>query len=157
METARAIAIDWIFRVAGGALLAWGIYSLWLAPLPIQLHYQHPYFVETVVQTRESAESHETVHVRHGQTVYRYIEYTMTVARTGTVTTRWVCDDGFQMFGSSQPNFGIVGNRHASIPTHIPYEAPRGVPCQYLVSIEYPREVIGSQHYNAPPVAFVVN
>lgn len=156
MERIKAAAIDWIFRISGGGLLAWGIYALWLAPLPAQLHYQHPYFVDVVIQSREAAEDQEIVHVRHGQTVYRYIEYTMTTARSGMVTTRWVCDNGFQMFGESQPNFRIVGTRKASIPARIPYEAPSGVPCQYLVSIEYPREVFGSQHYSAPPVAFVV-
>lgn len=156
MERIKAIAIDWVFRVAGGVLLAWGIYALWLAPLPVQLHYQHPYFISAVVQSRQDAESHEVVHVRHGETVHRYIEYTLHSNRSGTVSDRWTCENGFQMHGDDRQNFRLIGTRKASIPTHIPHEVPLGVKCEYWVSIEYPREVFGSQYYSAPPVTFVV-
>lgn len=155
-EALTEVGFRWFWRVIGGVLLFFAIYSTWLAPAPTVAHYQHPHFVSRVVETRADAQIFEAVTVRHGETVYRVIDYTLTEKIAGRVSDRWLCENGFQMFGSERPNFGVVGRRFASVPVVIPQDIPPGVSCEYQVAIEYPREIFGSQYFEAEPITFRV-
>lgn len=142
------------------AALAVGALSIWylgsVTQSPSRTIYQHPRFVDRYVESREAAQVHELVTVEPGQHVWRWVEYCLDEPMAGIVTTRWV-GEHYRRFGRQVPNWGEVGCYSISTPTQVPEDVPRGREISLLVTVEFPREVVGSLFNRNPPITAKVS
>lgn len=133
----KAIIAD-LFVIPVMAGVGWVIYCTAIDnKVPSILHYQHERFLSREVRSVEAARFAEVEEARTGQTVWRYLEYTLSRPVLGEIHRKWVCRGAQPVTEPVRATVGEVGDHSISVSLTVPYVADYPADCEWRQTIRY--------------------
>jgi len=118
---------------------------------PSELSYQHDKFISVPVHDRKSAREFAIEEAAPGQTVYRYIEYTLKNKSPGLLRRTWTCGE-FVLQSPVRTSIGEVGEHKRSIYHTVPPFITKPVVCRWDQRIEYKLNPVKTVTVEYPPI-----
>lgn len=138
--------------------LSVGLFGYWEfvdTELPSDLTYQHDKFLSAPVSNKHGAREFSIEEAAPGQTVYRYIEYSLKNKHPGLLRRTWTCGD-FVLQSPVRTTIGEVGEHKRSIPHTIPPFIAKPTICRWEQRIEYKLNPIKTVTVDYPPITIKV-
>jgi hypothetical protein len=139
------------------ALIIGPLVIFWsLQAAPLRVVYTAPLFADQEVESREEAERHSVLAIQGGTQVFRYVEFCVVRAFSGTARRSWV-NNAMVWHAPDVPTqlSRTVGCRSANIMLDVPLSNPSRA-FWYVHKIEVPVNLIRTDTIEMPPIPLTI-